>query len=82
MKKAYGLTIEDLAEMLECQNSCCAICGNEFPYGMNGLSIDHDHSTGMVRALLCVPCNLILGNAKESVQVLNSAIEYLEAWND
>ena len=62
---------------------CCAICGlheaevrnNKTKY--YGLYIDHCHNTGQIRGLLCHNCNLLIGHAKDDVQVLVSAIGYL-----
>ena len=52
----YGLTDEDYADLLSYQGARCAICGN-----VSKLSIDHDHTTGKVRGLLCQACNTRLG---------------------
>ena len=42
------------------------------------LAIDHCHESGIVRGLLCMPCNTGLGNFKDNVQTLLNAIKYLE----
>lgn len=42
------------------------------------LAIDHDHSNGKIRELLCRSCNLMLGNDKDSISTLFNAIIYLE----
>lgn len=55
----------------------CAICGRERD-GYRRLSIDHDHATDQIRGLLCRPCNMLLGNARDSVEILRAAIAYLE----
>ncbi len=41
------------------------------------LELDHDHSNGMVRGWLCGPCNRALGQAKDSIAILQSLITYL-----
>ena len=63
--------------MVEDQSNKCAICRDDMqpPY------VDHNHSTGTVRKLLCRHCNWLLGQAKENVNILKSAIEYLETEN-
>jgi hypothetical protein len=53
----------------------CAICRQ--PSVGQRLSIDHCHETGIVRGLLCSPCNLGLGSFRDSVERLESAIRYL-----
>jgi len=73
--KKYGLTPEQYAQMLEQQEGSCAICG-EAPTGKR-LAIDHCHTTGEVRGLLCSTCNTGLGSFKDSTDLLHSAVKYL-----
>lgn len=53
-------------------NKVCAIC-----LGTKKLCIDHCHKTGRVRGALCASCNNMLGQAKDRVDLLLRAIEYL-----
>ncbi len=63
--------------MFKKQNGCCEICGiNEKILGK--LGVDHCHTTGKTRGLLCKQCNHILGNANDNIFTLKSAIKYLE----
>lgn len=71
----YGLTPEDHARMLEAQGYVCALCGKP-PKGRQ-LAVDHDHSTGVVRGLLCSPCNTGLGKLGDSIEGLERALAYL-----
>ena len=75
IKKKYGLSLEQFNEMLAIQAGCCAICRDSF--GEETPRVDHDHKTGMVRGLLCHPCNVAIGLFKESVPSLANAITYL-----
>lgn len=75
LKRKYGLTIEGLEQMRAKQNHECAICGST-GYG-RALVVDHDHTYGFVRGLLCHFCNSLLGYARDSRAVLVKAIEYL-----
>ena len=82
-KEWYGLEHDDYLKLLEDQHHVCAICGNvetaRNPSGkIKPLSVDHCHKTGKVRGLLCRACNTLLGNAKDDVDVLISAISYLK----
>lgn len=76
LKSNYGITPAQFTQMWEEQNGVCAICCN----GNNhrGLQVDHDHSTGKVRALLCNSCNTALGLAKDDIGRLMEMIHYLE----
>lgn len=77
--RKYGLTQKDYQQMLDKQGGSCAICPRIEPGG-NGLHfhIDHDHSTGRVRGLLCSDHNIGLGSFHDSVAELEAAIKYLQ----
>jgi hypothetical protein len=77
LKKKYNITNEKYENMKTEQNNKCAICDNVLGFGHLS-AIDHCHKTGMVRGLLCRGCNLLLGNAKDSTDILKSAILYLD----
>jgi hypothetical protein len=82
LKAAHGITSSDYQEMLEQQNGKCAICGTTDPGGRMGLCgpvfhVDHCHSSGKIRGLLCHSCNVGLGNFRDSVTALANAIAYL-----
>jgi hypothetical protein len=81
LKKTYGITIEDYNKMFEEQKGCCAICGRHQSEEKKRLHTDHDHATGKVRGLLCVKCNNLLGQAKDSIEILELSIEYLKRHN-
>ena len=78
--KTFGITADDYYRMLEEQGGVCAICGSDEPRGRSKVkfSIDHCHTTGKVRGLLCGPCNTGIGHLKDDVTVLAAAIDYLE----
>jgi len=72
LKYKYGLTPEQLEKMRLNQNFSCAICLRQLP-----LVVDHNHANGKVRALLCVACNVGLGQFQDSVVMLERAQEYI-----
>ena len=61
--------------MLDKQNGVCLICGE--PPGKKSLAVDHDHTSGEVRGLLCTSCNRGLGYFRDDVDILKQAITYL-----
>lgn len=71
----YGLSEVEWTEMLAKQSNLCAICGGKDAGKV--LCVDHDHTTGKVRGMLCGNCNIGLGNFKDSPKILESAIAYL-----
>ena len=78
----YGILLEDYERILEEQEGRCAICGMKAEHNViNGrlksLHVDHDHSTGTIRGILCSNCNTGLGMFKDDPTLLRNAIEYL-----
>ena len=79
LKTKYGISHNEYLEMLERQEGCCAICHTSASEEHNQLLVvDHCHTTGNVRELLCRNCNLALGNAKDNINTLRSMIQYLQ----
>lgn len=84
--KKHGISYETYLEMYEKQEGKCKICKEEEKSYRSRLSIDHDHSCcpgynscgKCVRGLLCSNCNMFLGSAKDNIEVLKTAIEYLQ----
>jgi RNA polymerase-binding transcription factor DksA len=59
LKAKYGLSDIEYERMYKDQNGLCKIC--ETPIEYRKLCVDHDHNTGTIRGLLCMPCNIRLG---------------------
>jgi hypothetical protein len=77
-KSRYGITDEQYDHMLKAQSFGCKICGtHHFPY--KGPCVDHDHTTGKVRGLLCFNCNRGIGAFKEDVAIVEKALKYLQS---
>ena len=77
-KVSYSLTIEQRNAILTSQGNVCACCGSPEPNHKQGWVVDHCHTTGKVRGVLCQPCNLSLGKVRESIPHLKALISYLE----
>ncbi len=77
LKYTYGLTPEQYEELFRSQEHSCACCKSKSPGSKRGWHIDHCHATGMVRGILCHPCNLMIGNARDNEQILLDAVSYL-----
>lgn len=73
----YKASPEEIAAMLVAQNGLCAICGEDFSTKAKGYHVDHCHTGGGVRGLLCLQCNAGLGMFKDSPDLLRAAIAYL-----
>lgn len=78
----YGLTLEDYEALLEAQGKKCVICLNDFEPVSNSNKrspvVDHCHSSGRVRAVICRMCNQGLGLFHDNQEALTRAAAYLE----
>lgn len=77
LKRNYGISLAEYNDLFLRQEGCCAICKQHQTSFKRQLFVDHCHTTGSIRGLLCTHCNLILGQAKDSVVVLLAAAQYL-----
>jgi hypothetical protein len=61
LKQKYGITTKEWDKLFDRQEKCCAICKSPEPKYIKGWCTDHDHSTMIVRSILCYPCNIVIG---------------------
>jgi Autographiviridae endonuclease VII len=84
LKNKFGISVEEFSAVLQRQRDACAICGREVvvaPAGRgarNSACIDHNHSTGKVRGILCQSCNTAIGLFGDDPAVLFRAAQYLQ----
>ncbi len=89
----YHITLKEYNNILVMQNGACAICNKaETSRSKSGtiksLSVDHDHNCccgektcgRCIRGLICDKCNQLLSRANDSIEILQSAITYLEKY--
>lgn len=72
--RKYGLTVEQFEKMFESQGGLCKICRKQ----ARVLCVDHNHTTGAVRSLLCKPCNSALGFLEEDPLRAQALAAYVE----
>lgn len=70
LKVKYGITPADFDRMKSDQNGACALCRE--PLQENQVHVDHDHNTGRVRGLLCIGCNVGLGQYERMLTLLGA----------
>jgi hypothetical protein len=70
----YAITPEDFDRLMAAQGYACGIC--RLP--MESPQVDHDHHTGFVRGLLCVRCNMSIGQLGDTADALMRAVNYLQ----
>jgi Recombination endonuclease VII len=57
LKASYGIDLSAYNQMLQIQKDCCALCQRHKSKFKYSLHVDHDHTTGRIRGLLCARCN-------------------------
>jgi hypothetical protein len=72
-KLGIDFSIDQLNEMLDVQKGKCLICERT----MGEPCVDHCHTTGNVRGLLCRGCNAAIGSLGDSPELLERAVKYL-----
>lgn len=77
LKRTYGITQEQYNLMLAAQGGVCAICKRP-PPATRLLDVDHCHTTGKVRALLCIPCNHKVGAVESTRFPIENYIAYVQ----
>ncbi len=80
LKRMFGMSLEEYDEKLKAQDGVCAICGGLCKSGKR-LAVDHNHTTGKIRDLLCGNCNGGLGKFLESPELLLKAADYIRKHN-
>lgn len=84
----YGLTVDEYHKLSEAQGNVCAICKRPETVRdprtdtLRSLAVDHCHSTGRVRALLCSLCNTAIGKMNDDPDRLEAAAAYLRSFNN
>lgn len=83
LKSKYGISLEDYNNILNTQQGVCAICKEKETVRSNklgnvdSLRVDHCHTTGKIRGLLCSRCNFGISNFRDRIGILVSATNYL-----
>lgn len=73
LKRRYGIEKSDWGTMVVAQAGHCKVCHEPCD-----LVVDHNHTTGKVRGLLCTHCNRMLGAARDNPDYLREGAKYLE----
>lgn len=76
LRREFGISLKEYNSMLETQHRVCAICEQKCDIALS-LAVDHCHTSGKVRGLLCSRCNTGLGLFRDAPQLLEKAKQYL-----
>lgn len=84
LKRMYGISRETYERMLQEQGGVCAVCCKPESTLRKGklceLSVDHNHTTGEVRKLLCNKCNIALGMMDECPDRIRQLANYINSF--
>jgi hypothetical protein len=75
----YDITPEQFSDMFDAQHGKCATCDGALTKKGSGTHVDHCHTSGRVRGLLCRACNTALGGARDDPETLRRMIAYVES---
>lgn len=67
---------------LKQQGGVCAICRRPNPAKKKRMSLDHNHTTGQVRGIVCDRCNLMIGMVEKEPAIVTAVQEYLAVWSN
>jgi Recombination endonuclease VII len=76
--RKFKITLEQYDSLLVKQMGCCAICSRQRLEFNKDFAVDHCHETGKVRGLLCLNCNVAIGNFQESLALIIKAATYIK----
>ena len=76
-RRRYGLPKGGRDKILQAQGYKCALCGTPDPGSKKDWHVDHDHTTGAVRGILCARCNRGLGHLGDTAEGLKAALAYV-----
>lgn len=81
-KLVRGITYAERDLLLQEQEGRCKCCSKETSGSKKGWHVDHCHTTGKIRGILCANCNIALGQVNDSVEHLEQLIDYIKETNE
>jgi uncharacterized Zn finger protein (UPF0148 family) len=79
-EQGINITFEEYQTKIVAQNNLCMICDKPANTPRKGLGVDHNHTTGQVRDLLCHRCNGLIRGLEDPL--FPKFLAYLEKWNN
>ena len=77
IRHRYGLSLEDAKQVVSGQFGSCQICGLT-----KKLELDHDHTSGQIRGMVCRRCNLMIEALERPMPYRAVALQYLARWRE
>ena len=86
LRNNYGINLVDYTTMLTAQGGVCFICKQAETETYKGklidLAVDHCHTTGKNRGLLCSKCNTALGSFRDTPEIMEAGAAYVRKWQE
>ena len=78
-ESTYKVAFEYLLGRLDANSGCCEICGKEITFTGAKVTarVDHCHSTGEIRGILCNRCNQAIGMFGDNIEGVMRILRYL-----
>jgi hypothetical protein len=81
LKYKYNITLDKKNQMIVEQSGRCACCGDVLGVNPKNICVDHDHIYNIIRKILCMKCNIVLGLTKENIDIILKLLEYIKYCN-
>lgn len=91
IQATFGIDLIEYGAIFVSQKGLCALCGKLMSeigayegkqHNSNDSPVlDHDHKTGKIRGMVHGRCNHLLGNARDNIETLEQAVDYLRRYN-
>jgi len=78
VREGIPYTVEEHERQLDLCDNKCQICKSDGKSHKKALVVDHDHSTGLFRGIICAFCNSAIGFLKEDIAILEACINYIK----
>jgi Recombination endonuclease VII len=75
--QSYGIGADKVDSLIQKQGGLCAVCLKR-----PATQVDHDHTTGVVRGIVCLLCNAAMGAFRDDPKLIRRAIAYVREHSD
>lgn len=82
LNQQYGIGTAWYAMKLAAQSHCCAICKQSASLFKRNLAVDHNHTTNKNRGLLCIGCNVLIGQIERAKVTWAQLNGYLKEYEE
>jgi hypothetical protein len=81
LKRKFGISLDEYEKLARQQKYKCKICSKNIRDNGKRLAVDHCHSTGEIRSLLCNNCNVVVGFLDDDPNLAEKIGKYIQYWS-